>query len=55
MKIETILAHAPQKTFLIQGNDEAFAVLLENAVLQYPMTNAMALSRFTIDHAKQVV
>jgi hypothetical protein len=55
MKIESILAHAPQKTFLIQGNDETFAALLENVVLKYPMTNAMALSRFTIDHAKQVV
>lgn len=55
MTIETILGHAPQKTFLIQGSENAFDMLLATAMVTYPLTNALSVPRFTMDHAKSLV
>ncbi|MES2224480.1 MAG: hypothetical protein V4478_00670 [Patescibacteria group bacterium] len=55
MNIAAIHERAPQKTFLAQGNEAAFAALIESAAVQYPLTNVIAVPRFTIDHAKTIV
>ncbi|MDB5188720.1 MAG: polymerase delta subunit [Candidatus Nomurabacteria bacterium] len=55
MTIETILAHAPQKTFLLQGSETAFDTLLASAVMDHPLTNALSVPRFTTDHSKMLV
>lgn len=55
MTIETLLAHAPQKTFLVQGNEDAFDALLATAMVGYPLASGMSVPRFTMDHAKSLV
>jgi hypothetical protein len=55
MTIASLIAHAPQKTFLVQGDENAFATLLEDAIAQFPLTNAIAVPRFTMEHAKVAV
>jgi len=55
MTIETILDDAPQKTFLIQGNESVFDALLATAMIHNPLTSALSTARFTVDHAKNMV
>lgn len=55
MTIETILGHAPQKTFLLQGSENSFDTLLATAMVAYPLTDALSVPRFTMDHAKALV
>jgi hypothetical protein len=55
MTIDTIFDHAPQKTFLLQGTEHSFDTLLATAMITNPMTNALSVARFTVDHAKNMV
>lgn len=55
MSIEDIIARAPQRTFLLQGDESLFEELLASAVVRYPLTNALSVPRFTTEHAKHLV
>jgi DNA polymerase III delta prime subunit len=55
MTIETILSHAPQRTFLLQASEDGFDALLATAMIHNPLTNALSAARFTVDHAKNLV
>ncbi len=55
MTIEDIAALAPQKTFLLQGNELSFDALLATAMVQHPLTSALSVPRFTNDHARSLV
>lgn len=55
MTIDDIAALAPQKTFLLQGNEATFDALLATAMVQHPLTSALSVPRFTTDHAKNLV
>jgi hypothetical protein len=55
MTIDDIIALAPQKTFLIQGNEHAFDTLLATTMAQYPFTSALSVPRFTTEHARSMV
>ncbi len=46
--------YAPQKMFLLQGDQEVFDRTLEHFVKQYPLTQALSVPRFTIEHARSV-
>ncbi|MEO5646202.1 MAG: hypothetical protein ABIO57_03860 [Candidatus Paceibacterota bacterium] len=55
MTIDDFIASAPQKTFLLQGDENQFDELFATAVVNNPLTNGMAVPRFTTDHAKNLV
>lgn len=55
MTIDTILEHAPQKTFLLQGSEQDFDTLLATAMVGHPLTSGLSVPRFTTDHAKALV
>jgi DNA polymerase III delta prime subunit len=55
MTIDDIIALAPQKTFLIQGNEHAFDALLATAIIAHPLTSALSVPRFTTEHARSMV
>ena len=55
MTIEDFAQHTPQKTFLVQGSESAFDMLLATAMVRNPLTSALSAPRFTVDHAKNLV
>ncbi len=55
MTIDDIKAFAPQKTFLLQSDENQFDALFATALVANPLTNGMAVPRFTTDHAKNLV
>lgn len=46
--------YAPQRMFLVQGGEETFDALLASRSVSEPMTQALSVPRFTIDHARSV-
>ncbi len=46
--------HAPQKMFLMQGDDAVFDSVVRDLITVNPMTHALSVPRFTIEHARAV-
>lgn len=46
--------YAPQKVFLLQGDERVFETILHELVSKNPLTQALSVPRFTIDHARNV-
>lgn len=55
MDIKELQALAPQKIFLLQGNDATFDTLLASAVAIDPYTFSLFVPRFTASHARNIV
>lgn len=50
-----LISYAPEQIFLIQGNAETFRNLVEDTSLVVPNVERQALSRFTIEDARNLV
>ena len=46
--------YAPQRMFLIQGDDSVFDELARDLIVKDPMIQALSVPRFTIEHAQNV-
>ncbi|HTH93231.1 MAG TPA: hypothetical protein VL576_02005 [Candidatus Paceibacterota bacterium] len=55
MNIQDIFNLAPQRTFLLQGDEKSFDTFVADALITYPFTNVLSTARFTVDHAKNLV
>lgn len=49
---QTLAQYAPQKMFIVQGGEEVFDALVGEYAVHEPMTQALSVPRFTIDHAR---
>ena len=47
-------AYAPQRMFLIQGTDADFDAMVGELAARDPLTQALSVPRFTIEHARMV-
>ncbi len=45
---------SPQRMFLLQGDEAVFDTLLAERILEEPLTQALSVSRLTIEHARSI-
>jgi hypothetical protein len=53
--INTIRSYAPQKVFLVQGDDSTYDQLLASTIVEDPFVYSLSVPRLTMDHARGIV